>query len=84
MAEVTKIRSKRDSSAARHHELLASIRRIMEAREKPKDKAADTLVKLRKVYEGGRKIRAEAHVAEWGKLPERGVSLRSDLESRTL
>lgn len=76
--------SERDSAAARHHELSLSIRRIAEARELRKYKAAATLAKLRKVYEDRRKVQVEAHVEEWCELRERVSSLTSDLERRTL
>lgn len=55
-ADVTKVRSKHDSLAAHHDKVLASTRCIVEAPEKRIDKAADTLSKLRQVYEEGRKV----------------------------
>lgn len=61
----------RESAAAGHDELLASIRRTVEVREKHKDRAAENLVKLRKVYEKARKVRVKGHVAEWGEVHDR-------------
>lgn len=48
-ATVDKLPSEYDSEAASYHELLTSFRRILKAHEERKDKAANTLVKLRKV-----------------------------------
>lgn len=45
-ADVIKLHSESDSAAARHHELLASIIRVLKACEERKDKTAGTLVKL--------------------------------------
>lgn len=84
LAEVTKMRSERNSAAARHHELFVCIRRIVEACKKRKDKAPETLAKFRKVYEEWRKVRVEAHVVKWGELRERVASLTRDLEIQTL
>lgn len=70
-AEVKKFRSDRDSAASCHHKLLAFIRLIVKAREERKDKAVDTLAKLRKIYDEGRKVTIEAHRADWGDLGER-------------
>lgn len=64
--EEKKLLSKHDSASARHHELLASNRRVFKAREKQKDKATDTLAMLRKIYDDGRTVPVEANVAEWG------------------
>lgn len=69
--EVKQFRSDRDSAAARHHELLASIRRVSKAREEQKQKAAITLMKFRKIYDHGRKVTVEAHVAKWSDLWDR-------------
>lgn len=63
-AEMTKVRSKRDSAATFHLELFLSILRIVEARGKRKFKGADSLAKLRKGHYEGRKDRVESHVAE--------------------
>lgn len=54
--EVTKVRSKQDSAAAVHHKLSVSIRLIVEAPKTRKNGASDSLAKLRKVYEEGRKV----------------------------
>lgn len=47
----SKLHSERDSAAAHHYKLLASIRFVVKAREEQKHKAADTFVKLRKTYD---------------------------------
>lgn len=47
--KVTRARSERDSVAARLHEVMVSIRRIVERREKRKEKRAETLPELHKV-----------------------------------
>lgn len=46
---VSKLRSELDSTAARHNELLASIRRVFKTPEERKDKVAVTLVTLRRI-----------------------------------
>lgn len=51
LAHVTKMRSEGDSGAACLHDLLVSIRRILESLEKSKVKAVDNLAKDCKVYE---------------------------------
>lgn len=76
-SEVIKMRFKCNSEVALGHELLVLIRPSVDARENRKDKGADTLVKLRKVYEYERKVRVEAHIVKWGELCERVASLRS-------
>lgn len=43
-AEFNKLRSECNSAAVRHHELLASIRRLVKACEECNDKVADTIV----------------------------------------
>lgn len=48
-AEIKNLRSDRDSAGARHHELLASIRRDFMTHEERKDKTAGTFLKLRRV-----------------------------------
>lgn len=45
---VSKLRSERESAAARHHNLLASIRLVFKAYDEQKDKAASDLMKLQK------------------------------------
>lgn len=71
-----------DSAVARHQELLTSSRRVVKAREEVKDKVADTLVKLRNIYDWSGKVTVDAHVAEWGDLKERMPSLTNDLERK--
>lgn len=56
----------------------------MQAREKRKDKASETLVNLHKLYEKRNKVRVGAYVVEWGELRLRVASLTSDLKSQTL
>lgn len=63
-SEVIKVLSEGNSAAARRRDVLLPIHRIVVAQKKRKDKASDTLVKLRKVYEEGRRVRVEAHVVE--------------------
>lgn len=48
--EVTKLLSERTGAAVHHNELLAAVRRVVKAREERKTFAADTLLKLRKIY----------------------------------
>lgn len=83
-AEVIKVRSKPDSAATRHHELLVSFRRIVEPHKKCNGTAANTLTKLRKVYDKGRTVRVVVHVAEWYDYLERVASSTSVLESKAL
>lgn len=48
---------------------------------KRKEKAADTLVKLRKIYKEGHEIRVEGNVLEWSELHKRVASSMNELES---
>lgn len=50
-AKANKLCSDRNRAAARHHEPLAFIPRVVKGREERKDKAADTLLKLCKVFD---------------------------------
>lgn len=75
--EVGKLRSKRNNADPLYHELLASIRRVVKAREVRKNIAVDTLVKLCNFYGDGRKVTLEVHFAEWGDYWERVSSLTS-------
>lgn len=63
-ATVNSLSSERDGAVTRYHELLASIRHVVKAREEHKDKAVGVLVKLRKIYDDERSVTVEAHVAE--------------------
>lgn len=65
-AEVCKLRSKRDNTAARHHKLLASIRRVVMPRKERNDKVSHALLMLHKIYGDGHMFTVETHVAEWG------------------
>lgn len=62
--EVSKLRCRRDCVGEFHHELLGSIRRVVRARDELMDKVAETLVKLRKIYDDGRNVAVKAQVAE--------------------
>lgn len=57
---------------------------MAKAREGRKNKAADTLVKLCKLYVEGRNATVKAQVEEWGDLLERVASLTNDLMSKNL
>lgn len=81
--EVHKLRSERDGPAARHRKLLASIRLVVKAREQRNGKAADIVVKLRRVYDEGRRVTVDAHVAEWSVPRERVASSANDSESKS-
>lgn len=61
---VDKLRSEGDSALALHKKLLLAIRLMVKSQKERKDKAADTSIKLRKIYVKGRKIMVEPHVAE--------------------
>lgn len=82
--EVSELRSERNNAVAHHHELLASIRCVVRARKDLKDKAAGTLMRLRKIHDDGRKDTVETHVAEWSDRRERVASLRNDLQRKSL
>lgn len=82
--DMRKLRSESNSTVTRHHELLTSIRRVVKAREVREDKAADTLVKLPKFYDGGRKVTMKAYVGKWFRLREPVAFLSNDLESKSL
>lgn len=56
--------SERDNAAACHHDLIATNFCVFNTREERIDTATDTLVKVRKKYDEGRKVTVEAHVAE--------------------
>lgn len=84
IAEVTNVRSERESAAARYHKVSVSVRRIADAREKRRDKAPDIDAWLRMVNEEGYKVRDEAHMAEWCEFRERVASFTSHLESQIL
>lgn len=51
------LRSERDSAATCHHELIASIARVIKASKERKNKAAETLVKFRKTMKTCVRIR---------------------------
>lgn len=61
---MNKLCFERNSDAACHHELQASIRRVVKGREEEKEKFSDTSVTLRKIYDDERKVTAEAYVVE--------------------
>lgn len=71
-------------ASASHHELFTFICRVVKAHVERKDKATETLLKLRNFYEDGRKLTMETHVAEWSNLRERVASLTNDFESENL
>lgn len=77
--EVSKGRSELNTSAARHHQLLVSICRVVKGYEARKDK-----VKLYKIYDDGRKVTVRVHVAIWDDLRERVLSLTNGLKSGSL
>lgn len=80
--ETSILRSVRYSTAARH-ELLASIRRVINARKERKYKASDTLGKLRKIHDNGRMVMMEAPVTKCSDLQERVACLTDDLKSKS-
>lgn len=81
-AEVMKVWSERNSMVVRHHDHLMYIRCIVEMCEKRRDKTPDSFAMLRNVYDEGRKIRVEAHVAESCDLSERVTFLTSFLDGK--
>lgn len=81
-AKVGKPSSEPDSTAPRHHELLASNCRILKAREEENDKADDTPVKIRTIHDNKRKVTVNGLVAKWVGLRKRVGSLTNDLESK--
>lgn len=68
LVEMSNLRSEHGRAAAHHRELLTSTRRVVKALEERKVEAADSFVKLRKIYHDGRKVTREAHVSEWSDL----------------
>lgn len=62
--EMSKLWRECVAAAARQHKLLASILRVVKTCEERKDKVAGTLMKLRKTYDDGRMLTADALVAE--------------------
>lgn len=83
-ATVCKLRHEHDKAAARHHELHASIRGVVKACEERENKTADTPVRLRKVYDHGRRVMVEGHVGEWSAFREQMASLKNCFETENL
>lgn len=58
-AEVIKLRSERNSATVRRQKLL-----VFKAREERKNKVAETVVKLHKIFDEGRKVMVDLHMTE--------------------
>lgn len=61
--EVNELRTEPDSSAARHHDMLGSIRHVFKTCGERMYKGPDTLAKLRKICDENCELTAEAQVA---------------------
>lgn len=83
-AEVKKFCSDRESAFARHPDLLIFIRLVFRTREERKNLIANILLKLRKIFDEGRKVTLQPHVVGWRHLQEWVPPLSKDLKSNSL
>lgn len=83
-AKIKKLFSIGNSAAARHLEMLAFICRVGESREERRDKAANTLLKVSKIYDECRKVTVKARVAKLSDLREWLASLTNGLGIKIL
>lgn len=60
--DLRNIPSERDSAAERHCEMVACNHRAVKARRERKDKAGDTLLRLRNIFDSVRMVTVEAHL----------------------
>lgn len=70
----------RDSASARYSEVYARICRIFKACEVKKDKPADTLVRLRELFDQGYNVAIPKHSAKLAMLWVKVVSWTNGLE----
>lgn len=82
--KIQKLSAKRAASSARLHEFVAVLRKIIRGCDEKKDRAADMLVKAKKLYEKARSKVTNFRAVKVSKLQEKSHKLTDKVETNHL